>query len=83
MPQYEGLSINQHQKIAAELLAMQEKTRQIFLQILEAYGVSKKVTKCAQKLMNEVGTFKSEMDKAYFNNIGPEAPHTPYYPVNK
>ncbi len=78
MPQ---LSLNQHQEIASELLGIQEKTRKIFFQLLETYGVNKKVTKCAQRLLNEMDTFKSEMETAYFNDIGRETPHTPYNPI--
>ncbi len=83
MPQYKGLSINQHQEIAAELLAVQEKVRQIFFKLLEAYGPDRRVTRCAHKLLDEVDTFTSEMNTAYFSDMGQEAPHTPYYPSRK
>ncbi len=75
MPQYKGLSATQHQEIASEVLAVKEKTRQIFFQLLEAYGVNTKVVKCAQRLINEIDIFKSEMDAAYLNDKGQEAPH--------
>ncbi len=81
MPQHRGLSLNQHQEIASELLGIQEKTRKIFFQLLEVYGVNERVTKCAQRLLNEMDTFKSEMETAYFNDIGREIPHTPYNPI--
>jgi hypothetical protein len=57
MKRKKGLSLEQHQQLAAELLAMHEKTRQILHQICNAYGVSKRICKRAPRLMNEVSDF--------------------------
>ncbi len=80
MPRYKGLTLEQHQQIAADLLALQDKIHQMRMQISKAYGVSRKTTKSVVKLENKVKDLKSDMDTAYFNDLGREAPHTPYYP---
>ena len=83
MRRFKGLTMEQHLQMAADLIAMQEKIRQMLHQVSEAYGVSKKVTKTSYKLLNMLDTFKSDMDTAYFDDIGIKAPHTPYYPGKK
>jgi len=80
MARFKGLTAEQHRQIAAELLTMQDKARQMLHQVSEAYGVSKKVAKTSYKLLNMVNIFKSDMDSAYFNDLGPGAPNSPYYP---
>jgi pimeloyl-CoA synthetase len=80
MRKFKGLTMEQHLQIAADLLAMQEKARQMLHQVSDAYGVSKKVTKTSYKLLGIVNIFKSDMDTAYFDDINPKDSHSPYYP---
>ncbi|MGO8761076.1 MAG: hypothetical protein ACLP2P_06650 [Desulfobaccales bacterium] len=80
MARYKGLTLEQHREMAADLIAMQGKVRQMLHQVSDAYGVSKKVSKTASKMLHIVNTFKSDMDTVYFNDLNPESSNSPYYP---
>lgn len=83
MKRYNGMTLEQHQQMATELLAMQQKAHQIMVQILEAYGTTRKTTKSAIKLENKIKDLKFDMDMAYFNDIKPQGRHSPYYPIKE
>jgi hypothetical protein len=76
-----GLSPDQHRQLAGELLAMRDKIQKIHMQICNSYGVSKKICKSASRLKNDLSTFISDIDNAFFEDLGPDAPGSPYYPM--
>jgi hypothetical protein len=80
MKRYNGMTLEQHQQIADDLLAIQEKAHRIMMQISKAYGTSRKQTKNAVKLENKLTDLRFDMDSAYFNDIKPQGRQSPYYP---
>jgi len=74
-----GLTTEQHRAVATDLLDIQETTRQMFMLISVGYGVSKKITKKAERLWRDVMNLKSDMDGAFYGDGG-KSP-SPYYPV--
>ena len=79
MKRYKGLELDQHLKMAAELLVMRDKLQEMLLQVSGSYGTSSKSCKTAYKLLDILDKFRSDMDNAYFKDINPDSNISPYY----
>jgi|YelNatPaOPRAMG01_1025707.scaffolds.fasta_scaffold256159_2 hypothetical protein len=81
MSRKKGLTLEQHHKMAAEIIDMCKKTWELQRQICPAYGLKSQECLRVVALHNEILRLKAKMDTAYFRENPKAAMPSPYYPV--
>lgn len=71
------LTIEQHFELSKRVKSIREELSTLHIEISVAFGKSKSVSKNALKVLNDLETFRSDLDNEYFR-LGAKG-NSPYY----